>query len=116
MAEPDSALMSGCSLWVAKFPAPLGLLPTCREVWFLLELISGLIPSWYWDCSQLVEVGGDEGQKATDQGKTRSWCSGEGAGSSRLYALRELLPSSACRVDRPMREQPETAGSEGLKR
>lgn len=56
MAEPDSPLSSGCLflfLW--------HLLPTCREVWFLLELISGLVPSCYWDYNHVEEAGGDEG-------------------------------------------------------
>ena len=95
------------------------LFPTYREVWFLLGLISGLVPSWYWDCNQLVEGRGYKGQKASVQDRTRGlWrkCAGEGAGSSHLYVLGELLRPSAHPEERPMRELPESAGSKGLKR
>lgn len=54
---------------------------------FCLDSFLALVPSWYRDCNQVVEVGGCEGQKASVQGETGGlWrkCAGEGATRGRF--------------------------------
>lgn len=92
--ESDSSLL-GMSLAGGRFGPWLGqiwwpnslllqvLFPACREVWFLLGLISGLVPSWFWDCNQLVVIRGK--RLLLKAGPSWVECASEGAGSCHLY-------------------------------
>lgn len=86
MAEPDSALRSGCLLWAAKFPAP----PAPPS-----NLQASLVSAWthFWPsfllgmgiATRLWRLGDVRGKKASVQGETGGlWrkYAGEGAASS----------------------------------